>query len=400
MKILFYDMGSYLYQDSLESLRGMGHEVHTVYYHFEDRCNDSFFCTRFREKLKERPYDLIFSINFFPLVAQLANEFSLPYLSWSCDSPLAEELEPYFSYETNYIFLFDRLEVKYYRSRGYSRVFHMPLAVNAERLSALQFPDSYRSHFRADLSFVGSLYPSSLDGIFLPLDDYCKGYLQGAIDAQLLLYGCDLITPMLTDELIQRVNDCYRRLAEVAAKASSENPAASEPTFFGIDRRGLAFALQKQITYAERVGLLTMFGDLCDTRFYSTETYDFPSPVRAMGPVKYHTQMPAVFRYSRLNLCPTLRSIISGIPLRSLDIMACGGALLSNDQPELAEHFTDGEEVILYHTLEEAMEKATYYLEHEDERARIAAKGLKKVRCDFRYEDKLRNMLSMVTPTF
>ncbi len=381
MNILFYDMGSYLYRDALESLRGMGHEIHTVYYHFEDRCNDPFFCTRFREKLKDRSYDLIFSVNFFPLVAQLASEAALPYLSWSCDSPLAEELEPYFSYETNYIFLFDRLEVQSYRSRGFSRVFHMPLAVNADRLSSMRFSPALQNHVSADLSFVGSLYPSSLDGLFLPLDDYCKGYLQGAIDAQLLLYGCDLITPMLTEDILNRVNDCYRRIS-----SSSE-----------IGRRGLAFALQKQITYAERVGLLSMFGDLCDTRFYSTETYDFPSPVHAMGPVRYYSEMPAVFRFSRLNLCPTLRSIVSGIPLRSLDIMACGGALLSNYQPELAESFTDGEEVILYSSLDEAMEKAQYYLEHEEKRQRIAANGLEKVRRTFRYEDQLSAMLSKLT---
>ncbi|MCR4895648.1 MAG: glycosyltransferase [Lachnospiraceae bacterium] len=379
MRILFYDMGSYLYNDILDTLQTMGHYVRTVYYHFDNRCKDDFFYDRFQKKLASEPFDMIFSVNFYPVVAIVANEAKIPYVSWSCDSPLAEELEHYFPLETNRIFLFDREEVTRYQKQGITTVFHMPLAVNAERISAIRFSEGYRK-LGGEVAFVGRLYETSLEPLLLPMDEYTKGYLQSAIDVQLEIYGTDLITPMLTQELMDRINTSFR-----------------EKGFSTIlTKKGLAYALEKQITYAERVTLLDTLGDLFETKFYSDHPYPFSSHVKYMGPVKYHTEMPAVFRYSKINLCPTLRSILSGIPLRSLDIMACGGALMSNYQPELAENFIDGEEVILYSSLEEAVEKASYYLSHDTERIALAEKGREKILKEYSYKNRLSDILSVV----
>ncbi|MCM1541732.1 MAG: glycosyltransferase, partial [Blautia sp.] len=147
-----------------------------------------------------------------------------------------------------------------------------------------------------------------------------------------------------------------------------------------------------QITHLERIFLLEQMGELYKTHFYSTEPYRFATAVRSCGPVKYHTEMPGVFRYSRLNLCPTLKSIQSGIPLRALDIMGAGGALLSNFQPELAEYFENEKELILYESMEDAFDKADFYLKHEELRKKIARNGYRRVCRDFSYPDRIRKM--------
>ena len=105
--------------------------------------------------------------------------------------------------------------------------------------------------------------------------------------------------------------------------------------------------------------------------------------------------MPGVFRYSRLNLCPTLKSIQSGIPLRSLDILGARGVLFSNYQPELAEYFEDEKDVILYGSMEDAFAKADFYLRHEDLREEIAVNGYRRVREEFSYPDKIRQMFEV-----
>ncbi len=393
MRILFYDMLSYTYRDTAETLRSMGHTVHTVTYRFQNRLQDNYFCDRFRAKLSENAYDLVFSINFFPLVAQLSYEAGLPYVSWSYDSPLSEELFSAFSYETNFIFLFDRAEVEQCKKMGYRNVFHCPLAVNVKRLQKLHPSVSQKERFSSDLSFVGKLYDSSLEGLMAPLDHYLQGFLQALLDAQLMVYGCDLITPALTEEVLERINTCYRALAA----GTPADPARTSSSFRPITAQGLAFALQKQITFAERVGLLEAFGSSYNVHFHATEDYPFESPVHKLGPVKYHTEMPLVFRLAKLNLCPTLRCILSGIPLRSLDILGSGGVLLSNYQPELAEYFKDGEEVILYGSLEEALDKAAYYLEHEELRSRIALAGQAKVAKEFHYEKMLGRIFQCIS---
>ena len=103
-----------------------------------------------------------------------------------------------------------------------------------------------------------------------------------------------------------------------------------------------------------------------------------------------------MFRRSKINLNITLRSIQSGIPLRALDIMGAGGFLLSNYQPELAEWFEDGKELVLYASAEELLGKVRYYLSHEEERREIAYQGFLKARKLFSYETRVKQMMDIV----
>lgn len=73
----------------------------------------------------------------------------------------------------------------------------------------------------------------------------------------------------------------------------------------------------------------------------------------------------------------TLRSIKSGIPQRAFDIMGCGGLLMSNYQPELAEYFIPGEDLVLYDSVDDLIQKIDYYLSHEEERLQIAKMAMK-----------------------
>ncbi len=380
MKILFYDMGSYTYRDFLFYLRQAGHTCKTVYYHFPDKFNDSFFCERFAGYLNQGNYDMVVSVNFFPLVAKLCHESHIKYLSWSYDSPLEERLKDYFAYETNYIFLFDRAEAEQYRAAGCSRVFHLPLAVNTARLDSLQYTASQNKAYQSDISFVGHLYDSPLNTLLYAADSYTRGYIEGMIQAQLRIYGYYFVDDMITEELLEKIN------------ASLQIAGQSAMT---LNRRGLSYAIAAQITHIERSFLLEQMGELYTTHFYTTERCSFESPVKLCGPVKYYDEMPAVFRNSKLNLNPTLRSIQSGIPLRALDILGSGGLLMSNFQPELAEYFEDGSDVIMYESMEDAFAKADFYLKREDLCRDIAHNGYTKAKAYFTYPQRIEQMLKI-----
>lgn len=378
MKILFYDMGSYTASDLIYYLEKAGHTCKTVYYHFANKYNDDFFCERFTKYLKEDTYDAVFSVNFFPLVAKLCYELRVRYISWSYDSPLEIGLQNYFAYDTNYIFLFDRLEAAQYQTMGYEQVFHLPLAVNTKRLDALSYTPQQQEKYQADISFVGHLYHSPLDTLLFCADEQTKGYIEGILQAQLRVYGYYFIDELLTDELLANINNSFKSLGQTNTQ---------------LNHRGLSYAIASQITHMERSFLLEQMGDLFHTKFYSTESYTFQSPVQTCGPAKYFTEMPAIFRYSKLNLNPTLRSIQSGIPLRALDIMGSKGVLLSNYQPELAEYFEDGQDVIMYGSMEEAFDKAAYYLEHEELLKKIGMNGYEKVKEYFNYPAKIEEIM-------
>ena len=380
MKILMLDMGSYTFRDTKDTILSLGHEVDEIYYHFEDRFKDDFFCERINLYLKRKRYDAILSINFFPLLSIAANEHGIPYISWSYDSPLAERLTDYFCYDTNRIFLFDRNEVDYYNSCGYKNVFHLPLAINPSRINNLSFSAETNQKYQADISFVGVLHDSYLNELLFCADDYIKGFVEGLFQAQFRLYGYNFIHNSITNEMIESLNKSYSQLGNDKVK---------------LNRRGLSYAINDQITHEERKVLLELLAENHDVRLYTTKKQDVAGNVAQYGPVKYFTDMNAVFRNSLLNLCPTLRSITSGIPLRALDVLANKAVLLSNYQTELAESFIDGKEVIMYNSLEDAVSKSDYYLAHSDLLPSIGIAGYQKAVSLFSYEKQVERLLSI-----
>lgn len=376
MKILFYDMGSYTCSDVLYYLKKAGHYCKTVYYHFPDKFQDDFFCERFGEYLRKDDYDLVLSINFFPLVAKHCYEHRIKYISWCYDSPLEERLQEYFSYETNYIFLFDRIEALQYQSAGYEQVFHLPLAVNTSRLDSLTFKSRQIAAYSADVSFVGHLYNSPLETLLYSADSFIKGYIEGILQAQLRIYGYYILDELITDDILDAVNASFRKIGQ---------------TKLTLNHRGLSYAIATEITHLERSFLLEQMGEISHTCFYSSESVSIPN-VKSKGPLKYPDEMPCVFRYSKLNLNPTLKCIQSGIPLRALDIMGAKGVLLSNYQPELAEYFENEKDLILYESIEDAIDKADFYLRHEDLRREIALNGYQKVKESFSYPERINTL--------
>lgn len=268
------------------------------------------------------------------------------------------------------------MEVQQYHSLGYDRVFHLPLAVNTDRLDALTFSPKQIAKFSSDISFVGHLYDSPLETLLYSADDYVKGYIEGILQAQLRIYGYYILDDLITDDLLDAVNASFSKIGQ---------------TNLSLNHRGLSYAIATEITHLERSFLLEQMGELFDIHFYSSKPCSL-SGIKLCGPVKYIDEMPCVFRYSKLNLNPTLKCIQSGIPLRALDIMGSKGVLLSNWQPELAEYFENERDLIMYDSMEDAVAKADFYLKHEDLRNELSYNGYLKIKENFSYPARIEEM--------
>lgn len=375
MKFLFYDMGSFIYRDFKSELEKLGHICKTLYYHFPDKYEDEFFCDRFRDYLLADSYDAVISVNFFPLVAIVCNQMKVRYISWCYDSPLEERLIDFFPLETNYIFLFDRIEVEEYRAKGYHTVFHLPLAVNTKRIDSLL--GNSVGGFYTDISFVGKIYESSLAVLVDGIAPFFAGYIDAILQAQFRVYGYNFIDKMISEEMLASINKKFEVLGQLTEKLNS---------------RGLFFAIASKITQVERTILLEEMSDLGSVYFYTTGEPNLCERVKICGPVGYFDEMPRVFRHSKINLNPTLKSIKSGIPLRALDILGSRGVLFSNYQLELAENFKDGKEVIMYNSIDDAIDKAGYYLKKEELRRQIAFAGYNKVKEEYSFASRIKEM--------
>ena len=379
MRLLLYDMGAYTQQDIMETLDGMGISYKNILYKLKDITRDAYFEKRVNELLEQETYNAVFSVNYYPILADICLKRDLPYLSWSYDSPLnVEKIEETLGYHTNYVFFFDRVECQDYWRKGYQNVFHLPLAVNTKRLDEIQISDREGTKYNTEISMVGQLYDTVLPMLMIPLDEYQKGYLTGIIEAQMRLYGCYFLPEVITEEFVKGMNEKYKALGQVSVE---------------LNRNGLVLSVAKHITHMERVLLLDTLSESYQVHLYGPDKVEELAKVRWCGSAGYFDEMPKVFKGSKINLNISLKCIQSGVPLRALDIMGSGGFLLTNYQPELAEYFVDGEELVMYTSLEDAVEKCAYYLEHDDERREIAKKGYQKVSELFTYEDRLQAIL-------
>ena len=156
--------------------------------------------------------------------------------------------------------------------------------------------------------------------------------------------------------------------------------------------------LNRHISRLERKKVLETIGNRRKIDLYTgSDTSEILAPgIVNKGYADYFQDMPVIFNTSKINLNITSKSIVSGIPLRVFDIMGCGGFVLSNYQPELAELFENGREVVLYESVADMEEKIEYYLAHEEERKEIARQGCRKVQEIYRFEMRVSEILKTV----
>lgn len=154
--------------------------------------------------------------------------------------------------------------------------------------------------------------------------------------------------------------------------------------------------LDQETSRRERILLLNLLGSRFDTKLYSGQEYPILRGVECRGRVNYYNEMPYVFAVSDINLNISVKGIQSGIPQRALDVMASGGFLLSNYQQELVELFSYGEDMVVYESLEDAVEKCDFYLSHDELRHKIALNGRQKVLEQHDLKDVLGEILASV----
>lgn len=384
MKILYYCWEEVCSEDILDAFKRKGHSVDVFDMPITDKLNDLPFAEAFLEKVTQDNYDFVFSFNFYPIISKVTNAAEIKYVSWCFDSPCMTLYADAIFNSCNYIFVFDKLSFLQLQSMGVNNIYHMPLAVNTFRLDKMFNECINTTNYTYDVSFIGRTYNDGTNFYdqIKNIPDYYRGFFDGIIRAQMDLFGCDIASGIFT-------NDFVKNLGFVSFNISDELMLDSGDMFTQI--------FQKKITSVERPEILKMIAD------DDISVYHFAPPddilidnVKKMSYVDYNEEMPQIFRNSKINLNITLRSILSGIPLRCLDIMGAGGFLLSNYQPELAEFFTDGKDMVMYTSRQDLLDKIHYYLSHDEERIAIATNGRQKIRNNFSYDIIIDEILDIV----
>ena len=389
MEILFYRYNSICEPDILQVFTNFGITVHTEELEMHNKQASPRECA---EKVSgwilNHSLAFVFSVNFFPAVSYTCEKWKVPYVCWSVDSPVPELFSNALKNTYNRIFLFDKAQYNSFSPVNPERIFYLPLATNVKRWEKviLDMTKEDYAAYGADVSFVGSLYTEKCKYDTLTLSEHTRGFVDGLMEAQLKVFGCNFIPETLTDAVI-------REISEADAAFYQSEDVYADMTRYLVAHQYIGMKLAA----VERERTLNRLANHFSVTLYTrSDTSRLPS-VHSKGGVSTLTEMPKVFHASRINLNITMRPIETGLSLRIWDVLGCAGFLITNYQAELPEYFEIGKELETYETLEELEEKIRYYLSHEEERVEIAINGYEKVKNNHTYEKRLAQMLKLLT---
>lgn len=428
MHILMYRWKAYNYRDIEQTFLLLGHTVDNIEQELGSYDVSPGFERVIEEKIRGTHYDMVFTVNYFPLISNVCERTGVKYVSWTCDNPLISMYHESVFHDCNYIFTFDKTNYLEFRGMGVKHIWYLPLAVDTERMDALlgapekagttgaahegmktagtvpeeigaaeyvpaeigkpgrrnvtQDPEMQK--YRGDVAFVGSLYErNSYDKIKNRLPEYLRGYFDAVMEAQLNISGANIVEPMLTTNILEQLQEYFQ--LEKSDGSFSDLGLIFQTTVLGF-----------KIAEIERRRALIELSKHYRVNVYSNSDVSDLLRIQYCGSVDYWSEMPKVFRMSKINLNFTIPNIKSGIPLRIWDVLGCGGFLLTNYQAEIPYYFNEGEDLVCFDGLEDLCEKVGYYLEHEEERKRIAWNGYRKVREKHSYIERIRTILDTV----
>ncbi|MBU5430974.1 glycosyltransferase [Kineothrix sp. MSJ-39] len=388
MKVLFLEWNSYGNEFLKHELRRMGNEILEL--KISQASGDMRAGKEETEKiansiLLHKP-DFVFSFNYFPVAAIACKACRTKYVSWVYDSPYILLYSKTVFYQTNYIFIFDRYETEKLKKLGVNTVYYLPMA-SATFYYDKKVPDVNRKmKYSSDITFIGSMYSEKKQRMFRhmeKLDEETKGYVDALINIQKNLYGIDVIEKALTPDVMDKIDQVCPITVHGDGLETKEWVIAN-------------YFLAREVTAVERRELLYKLSSGFDVKLFTPERTDYLPQITNMGKIDYYEEAPYAIKCAKINLNVSLKSIHSGIPLRVLDILGCGGFLLTNYQEDMFEYLEPDKDFVYYESVEHACDLADYYLQHDEERIKIAENGYRKVKQNLTYEKQLERILHII----
>ena len=384
MKILMYRWKAYNQQDIIDNLIKRGHEVDELFGEMSNFDTDFIFYNKFIRKLESDKFDMVLTVNYFPLISMACQERNIPYVSWCCDCPLGTMYHESVYNPVNTIFAFDMLNAIEFKAMG-ANVHYLSLCAEVERVDNLLRESKDLDEYDCDISFIGSMYnKNSYDEVYDHLPEYLKGYFDAVMKMQMNIYGEYLLDDMLDSKTVSELNRHF--LLAKSDKSFSDLSLVFSTTVLGF-----------KIAQMERKSLIAELSKYHKVDLYTDDENIIMPGVRNRGLADYWNAAPKIFNRSRINLNFTIRNIRSGLPLRIWDIMGAGGFLITNYQPELEMYFKNGEDLVFFTDKEDLNDKVKYYLENEDERKAIALNGRNKVRELHNYQKRFDEMSKIIS---
>lgn len=384
MQFLYVKIKQSIY-DIPWTLMEMGHMVEVFdQFEFDPLTDDTAANSALAAKLHANKYDFVISYLFHAAISNMCLALAQKYISWTYDSPLVSFFDAAVYNLCNYTFVFDKSEYEYLLYKKVPNIYYLPMATNLSRTGSLDISAEDEKQFSCDISFIGNLYENNSYNSIIHL---FPEHLAKELKTYLVKNLCSW-----------KSKKKWPRVSAAVAAFMEKELSASKWNRYNMDNR-LYFGmlvLTRKLAEMDRITVLNTLSERYAVHLYTNSASHLLTNVITHSSADYYTTMNKVFYLSKINLNITLPSIETGLPQRIFDIMGCGGFVLTNYQEELDDLFTIGKDIEAFRDIPELLDKTAYYLEHENERIKIAINGYKKVREQYNYTNQMQKIINTV----
>ena len=330
--------------------------------------------------------EFVISVNHVGGLLDACQALHLPLLTWEIDPSTAFVEQRIAKVASSNMFTYNRELRGSYEEAGYDRVCHLPLATNPKARFPVDLTAVDDQRYISDVSFVGtSMVENSqrCEAEFASTYATCFPEERLGSGAVLLrrLMEMQRQSPsrFITPRLLERLSPEFRTLAR---ELNKEDPAMLAGEIAGSEKR-LA-TLANIASYSPKV-----WGD---PNWEAVVRYG----AEYMGYAGHFYELNKIYSGAKINVDINRIYQMNIVPMRVFDVLACGGFLIAEYSPELAELFELGVHLETWRDFGELQDKIRWYLSHEKDRQEIARAGREWVLQRHTIEQRVARMINSI----
>lgn len=324
--------------------------------------------------LQKREYDVVFSISYLSDVSMLCNILGVIYISWIIDFPNADLYRRSIWNPCNCFFLSDNQKVKEFTELGIENVYYLPSA--AANAMEGDIHDQYH------IGLLEALYTdmdTEHDIWTKVLSDSCRGYLDGMIHSQRVVYGTKIINNNIPNHFLKELEENYPYKIPEDVYLSKNSLYAEKILIPRISR------LERNVFISKLAEGFIWSSKWQGKRLFPVTYADYP---------QNDMERQTFIGNAKINLNITNRYFSSGISRHAFEIMGYSGFLLTNNQLDFLSFFEPDVDFVYFEDETDLLKKATFYVNHKDERRKIAHSGYEKIKEAHLYTHRIKYLIS------
>lgn len=378
MKVLYLQNTRGQHFDILEVMRSLSYEVNVENIPNEDEKLLSLLANKKRDDLLAKMtqnWDYIFTLDYYPTVANLCNTLQKIYVSWSLEPPFINLYSASVMHETNRIYVADKWLVDVMHEEGLNQFTYLCEGVNLERCN--QVSSIVGAQRRRETSFFSNIEFDYWDRYFETdrLKDATLGYLDGLLAAQIGVFGKDLFAGSLPLYLLEDLSS-HSPLTRPSDSVENIQSFYGQKVFYPrtslVECAGIAKSLAK-------VSNLTFCGDreLTIEEVYLGEK---SGEVRLGKEITNIVNMPyeeglSVLGQSMIHVVMAPRGFKDGVYGKIMQAMAMGAVVVCDYKHALMDSLIPEELVIYFEDMVDLANKVMSLLKEEEKMAMISERA-------------------------